>query len=120
MKSCRFSIFFFCFVFVCTARAQTNHPKIDHLILRSKTFKKTNQDSALFYANQASVLALQTGEITTIAQTNIITSSYLINSGSFEEASKSLQYNLDHSVSISGEGELLGACLLYTSPSPRD
>jgi len=109
MRTLRFSIFFICLTLGCNVHSQTQHANIDSLIIKSKTFKKTNLDSALFYANQASVLALQTGEITTIAQTNIITSSYLINSGSFEEATKSLQYNLDHSVLISGEGELLGA-----------
>jgi len=101
---------YYIFLFVSVVGfSQTNYPEIDSLISRATSFKKTNIDSALFYADKAFIKANKTKNTNVIANAIIAKSSFLINKGSFTEANLLLQQNLANKNNVLISQKVLGA-----------
>lgn len=97
---------FYCFafaVFISVCGYSQNHSNIDTLIAKASSFYKTNQDSALFYANLAYNKAIMTDNISIIANAAYHKSIYLIGKKEYDEAYEILQNILKNTTIISHE-----------------
>ncbi len=77
MRRNHFQIFVVVFFTSFTGYSQYTS-NIDSLISKANSFRKINQDSALFYANRAYNKALQTDDISIVANAAYHKSIYLI------------------------------------------
>lgn len=102
MKGKRFlNVVLVCFISICGY--SQNHSNIDTLISKANSFYKTNQDSALFYADVAYNKALMTDNVSIIANAAYHKSIYLIGKKEYDEAYEILLNNLKNKNVISYE-----------------
>jgi DNA-binding LytR/AlgR family response regulator len=102
MKGKRFlNIILVCFISICGY--SQNHSNIDTLISKASSFYKTNQDSALFYADLAYNKALMTDNVSIIANAAYHKSIYLIGKKEYGEAFEILQNILKNNYITSHE-----------------
>jgi tetratricopeptide (TPR) repeat protein len=100
MKNSRYYIFLTSLLFLTFGFSQTNYPEIDTLLSKSKTLRKTNIDSSLFYAEKAYNKAIKTNNANAIGWAIIEKSSCLLNKNLYKEAEELLQQNLSNHKNI--------------------
>ncbi len=82
--------------------AQTvSKSEIDTLLHKSQEFHKTNQDSALHYAEQAYTKSVILNDVNLIARSIVYKNTYLLVQKKYDEAERLFEYNFNHLDSLS-------------------
>ncbi len=94
MKNSGYYIFLFVSVFGFSQ--SVDYSNIDTLLLKAHSFYKTNQDSALYYAEIAYNKSVERNNIKYIAKSIIYKNTYLIAKKEYDKAELLFDYNIKH------------------------